>query len=114
MCSYAILRPECYGQFSKFLLGSKRKASFKGSNGVKWQKVREKSRKSSFRQTAFGEGVSQHAQSLLIEKAQVILAGDYNVIPTELDVYDSASLVKDALFRPEAGGLRAPARTGVD
>jgi exodeoxyribonuclease-3 len=47
------------------------------------------------------ERLSLHAQSLLTEKAQVILAGDYNVIPTELDVYDPASWVKDALFRPE-------------
>ena len=32
----------------------------------------------------------------------VILAGDYNVIPEELDVYDPAGWEADALFRPES------------
>jgi exodeoxyribonuclease-3 len=31
----------------------------------------------------------------------VVLAGDYNVIPEELDVYDPAGWEADALFRPE-------------
>ena len=31
----------------------------------------------------------------------VVLAGDYNVIPTELDVYKPERWVDDALFRPE-------------
>jgi exodeoxyribonuclease III len=31
----------------------------------------------------------------------VILAGDYNVMPTELDVYKPERWVDDALFRPE-------------
>jgi exodeoxyribonuclease III len=30
-----------------------------------------------------------------------VLAGDYNVIPTELDVYKPERWVDDALFRPE-------------
>ena len=33
--------------------------------------------------------------------APVVLAGDYNVIPTELDVYKPERWVDDALFRPE-------------
>ena len=33
--------------------------------------------------------------------APVILAGDYNVMPTELDVYKPERWVDDALFRPE-------------
>ena len=32
---------------------------------------------------------------------QVVLAGDYNVMPTELDVYKPERWVDDALFRPE-------------
>jgi exodeoxyribonuclease-3 len=32
----------------------------------------------------------------------VVLAGDYNVIPEELDVYDPAGWEADALFRPES------------
>ena len=47
------------------------------------------------------ERLSLHAQSLVTENAPVVLAGDYNVIPTELDVYDPASWVKDALFLPQ-------------
>jgi exodeoxyribonuclease-3 len=31
----------------------------------------------------------------------VILAGDYNVIPTDLDVYKPERWIDDALFRPE-------------
>jgi exodeoxyribonuclease-3 len=31
----------------------------------------------------------------------VVLAGDYNVMPTELDVYKPERWVNDALFRPE-------------
>ena len=31
----------------------------------------------------------------------VILAGDFNVMPTELDVYKPENWVEDALFRPE-------------
>jgi len=34
----------------------------------------------------------------------VVLAGDYNVIPEELDVYNPAGWAADALFRPESRG----------
>jgi exodeoxyribonuclease-3 len=33
--------------------------------------------------------------------APVVLAGDYNVMPTDLDVYKPERWVDDALFRPE-------------
>lgn len=42
-----------------------------------------------------------HAKKLLAKDIPVILTGDYNVMPTELDVYKPESWVKDALFRPE-------------
>ena len=42
-----------------------------------------------------------HAKKLLAHDVPVILAGDYNVMPTELDVYKPERWVKDALFRPE-------------
>jgi exodeoxyribonuclease-3 len=42
-----------------------------------------------------------HARSLLASGAPVVLAGDYNVIPTDLDVYAPERWVDDALFRPE-------------
>jgi exodeoxyribonuclease III len=45
--------------------------------------------------------LSEHAQALLATGAPVVLAGDYNVIPTEIDVYKPENWVKDALFLPE-------------
>ncbi|MDB5335804.1 MAG: exodeoxyribonuclease [Planctomycetaceae bacterium] len=46
--------------------------------------------------------LAQHAQSLLKMKVPVVLAGDYNVIPTELDAYKPENWVGDALFFPES------------
>jgi exodeoxyribonuclease III len=43
----------------------------------------------------------KHAEDLLATKAPVILAGDYNIIPTAFDVYKPERWVDDALFRPE-------------
>ncbi len=42
-----------------------------------------------------------HARELLSLNAPVALAGDYNVMPTDLDVYKPERWVDDALFRPE-------------
>ncbi|HEY0384204.1 MAG TPA: exodeoxyribonuclease III [Candidatus Elarobacter sp.] len=42
-----------------------------------------------------------YAESLLQRSIPVVLAGDYNVMPTELDVYKPERWVDDALFRPE-------------
>lgn len=42
-----------------------------------------------------------HAESLLAAGKPVLLTGDFNVMPTELDVYKPESWVDDALFRPE-------------
>jgi exodeoxyribonuclease-3 len=47
------------------------------------------------------ERLSAHAQALLATNQSVVLAGDYNVIPSEIDVYKPESWVDDALFRPE-------------
>jgi exodeoxyribonuclease-3 len=41
------------------------------------------------------------AQELIDSGAPVVLCGDYNVMPTELDVYKPERWVDDALFRPE-------------
>ena len=41
------------------------------------------------------------AADLLASGAPVVLAGDYNVIPTEMDVHKPERWVDDALFRPE-------------
>ena len=42
-----------------------------------------------------------HAKNLLALKSPVILAGDFNVMPTDLDVYAPERWLDDALFRPE-------------
>ncbi|MDP9091067.1 MAG: exodeoxyribonuclease III [Pseudomonadota bacterium] len=42
-----------------------------------------------------------HAAELLLSRAPVVLAGDYNVIPTAADVYKPERWVDDALFRIE-------------
>ena len=43
----------------------------------------------------------EHAATLVSRDEPVILAGDYNVIPTERDVYKPERWVDDALFRVE-------------
>jgi exodeoxyribonuclease III len=43
----------------------------------------------------------EHAGRLLSTGEPVVLAGDYNVMPTDLDVYAPERWVDDALFRPE-------------
>lgn len=45
--------------------------------------------------------LQKHAADLLDSGDPVVLAGDYNVIPTDLDVYNPARWVDDALFLPE-------------
>src|SRR5436190_1711685 len=45
----------------------------------------------------------KHAQHLFDAKQPVVLAGDYNVVPTDdLDIYDPKSWKKDALLQPES------------
>ncbi|WP_432709180.1 exodeoxyribonuclease III [Pedobacter sp.] len=48
------------------------------------------------------EQLTQHAAKLLTANVPVVLAGDYNVIPSEMDAYKPERWVKDALFRPES------------
>lgn len=44
--------------------------------------------------------LTAHAERLMEQEIPVILAGDYNVIPTPDDVYDTSLWVDDALFHP--------------
>ena len=50
---------------------------------------------------AWFERLQHHAKHLLAEKVPVVLAGDYNVIPTDLDALHPQSWVDDALFQPQ-------------
>lgn len=52
-----------------------------------------------------------HAKELLKHDVPVLLAGDFNVMPTELDVYKPEKWVDDALFRPE---VRKEFKTLID
>ena len=47
------------------------------------------------------ERFTKHAAALLQKETPVVLAGDYNIIPTEKDAYKPERWVEDALFRPE-------------
>ncbi|ABQ04996.1 exodeoxyribonuclease III [Flavobacterium johnsoniae] len=45
--------------------------------------------------------LAERAAILLSLKVPVLLIGDYNVMPTELDVYKPEKWINDALFKPE-------------
>lgn len=47
------------------------------------------------------ERLTLHAAELLASGTPTVLAGDYNVMPAEIDVYKPERWVNDALFRPE-------------
>jgi len=55
--------------------------------------------------------LNAHAKKMLAKDVPVMLVGDYNVMPTELDVYKPERWVDDALFRPE---VRAAFKRLVD
>jgi len=57
------------------------------------------------------ERLTLHAADLLASGKPVVLTGDYNVMPAELDVYKPENWVNDALFRPET---RAAFRKLID
>lgn len=50
---------------------------------------------------AWFERLKKHAKKLLAADKPVLMAGDFNVMPTEQDVYKPERWLDDALFRPE-------------
>jgi exodeoxyribonuclease-3 len=50
---------------------------------------------------AWFQRLTLHAAQLLSYNTPVVLCGDYNVMPTDIDVYKPERWVDDALFRPE-------------
>jgi exodeoxyribonuclease-3 len=46
--------------------------------------------------------LAAHARKLLREEVPVVLAGDYNVAPTEIDIYPTTSWDDDALVQPQS------------
>ena len=51
---------------------------------------------------AWFERLLAHARSLYASGQPVVIAGDYNVVPTDFDIYNPASWLKDALLQPES------------
>jgi exodeoxyribonuclease-3 len=51
---------------------------------------------------AWFERFIRHAATLCKSKQPVVLAGDYNVVPTDFDIYNPRSWLKDALLQPES------------
>ncbi|NII56340.1 exodeoxyribonuclease III [Luteibacter sp. SG786] len=51
---------------------------------------------------AWFERFLRHAQRLLDTGQPVVLAGDYNVVPTDEDIYDPKHWRRDALLQPES------------
>ncbi|MBR0796644.1 exodeoxyribonuclease III [Bradyrhizobium jicamae] len=51
---------------------------------------------------AWFKRLQAHARSLLSVGVPVVLAGDYNVAPTPLDIYPTRSWDKDALIQPKS------------
>ncbi|HEX6570666.1 MAG TPA: exodeoxyribonuclease III [Steroidobacteraceae bacterium] len=48
------------------------------------------------------ERLIEHAAELCASGRPVVLAGDYNVVPTDFDIYNPRSWLKDALLQPES------------
>jgi len=51
---------------------------------------------------AWMERLDRHAKELFALSEPVVLAGDYNVVPTDFDIYNPRSWKKDALLQPES------------
>ncbi|MFQ6573863.1 exodeoxyribonuclease III [Pseudomonas sp. UM16] len=51
---------------------------------------------------AWFERLIVHAAVLQASELPVVLAGDYNVVPTDLDIYNPRSWLKDALLQPQS------------
>ena len=50
---------------------------------------------------AWMDRLAAHAAELFAAGVPVVLAGDFNVVPTERDIYPTKSYAKDALVQPE-------------
>ena len=54
---------------------------------------------------AWMKRLAAHAHELYGADIPVVLAGDYNVVPTDRDIYPTTSYAKDALLQPETRAL---------
>src|ERR1700754_3065451 len=51
---------------------------------------------------AWMDRLAQRARALLASEEMFVLGGDYNVIPTDVDVYSPAAFANDALTQPQS------------
>jgi exodeoxyribonuclease-3 len=51
---------------------------------------------------AWFERLIRHASALYASGHPVVIAGDFNVVPTDFDIYNPKSSLKDALLQPES------------
>ncbi|KQT10670.1 exodeoxyribonuclease III [Ramlibacter sp. Leaf400] len=51
---------------------------------------------------AWFERLIEHAATLAASPHPVVMAGDYNVVPTDFDIYNPRSWLKDALLQPQS------------
>ena len=51
---------------------------------------------------AWMERLSRHAEALLATERPVVIGGDWNICPTEADVWDERAMAADALCQPES------------
>ncbi|MGZ5583057.1 MAG: exodeoxyribonuclease III, partial [Usitatibacter sp.] len=51
---------------------------------------------------AWFDRLIKHAKGMFESGQPVVLAGDYNVVPTDFDIYNPRSWLKDALLQPES------------
>jgi len=51
---------------------------------------------------AWFERLIAHASALCASRHPFVLAGDFNVVPTDFDIYNTRSWLKDALLQPES------------
>jgi exodeoxyribonuclease III len=51
---------------------------------------------------AWFERLIEHAAALYDSGKPVVMAGDYNVVPTDFDIYNPRSWLKDALLQPQS------------
>ena len=64
---------------------------------------------------AWMDALNQRARELLAKEEMFVLGGDYNVCPTEMDVYDPEAFANDALCQPQvARGIAQPAQSRPD
>ena len=63
---------------------------------------------------AWMERLAAHAAELYAAGVPVVLAGDYNVVPTPFDIYETKSYAKNALVQPESrAALQEHSRSGL-